>query len=76
VLTVTRLSHIPFRVQKVYGATNLKGGTGLIAICIHTEGIGKILTKILEENFTVDDTVKTNVLGFRGNNFPHVIQRY
>jgi hypothetical protein len=36
-------------------------------MCIHTEGIGKILTSILEANFTVE----ANVLGLSDNNFSY-----
>jgi hypothetical protein len=36
----------------------------LKVICIHTEGMGKILTNILNL-ITVDKSVTTNVLGFR-----------
>jgi hypothetical protein len=38
------------------------GRTGLAAIYNHTEGMGKILTDNIE-------TVKTDVLGFRDDNF-------
>jgi hypothetical protein len=41
---------------------------GPIGIYIHTEGMGKILTNVFEL-ITVDDTVQTNVLGFRNNFF-------
>jgi hypothetical protein len=48
------------------------GRMGPTVIYIHTEGMGKILMNIFEiycTVFTVDDTVKKNVLGFRDNNF-------
>jgi hypothetical protein len=45
---------------------------GPTTIHIQTEKMGKILTDIFETN----DTVKTNVLGFRNNNFSYDIQLY
>jgi hypothetical protein len=52
----------------MYGAINLRRKNGTTVIYIRTEEMGKILTLKL---IAVNDTAKTNVLGFRDNNFSY-----
>jgi hypothetical protein len=73
VRTLTRLSHIPFRTQQVYGAANPRRNRLLF---IFTQKKFVKFWRISFKLITVDDTVDTNILGFMDNNFSYGIQRY